>query len=114
MTLSSTAAETAIAQCTRRWAMARGHRLNTSIVLAAVHGLSGLFRAVDDDVGLHVLGCRVDILGTMGRNRFHVALRPRRRNGLEWEGDDRMKARPRKPSEKDRRDRGPPPEQWKC
>ena len=28
------------------WAMARRHRLNTSIVLAAVHGLSGLFRAV--------------------------------------------------------------------
>ena len=26
--------------------MARGHRLSTSIVLAAVHGLSGLFRAV--------------------------------------------------------------------
>ena len=26
--------------------MARGHRLNTSIVLVAVHGLSGLFRAV--------------------------------------------------------------------
>ena len=26
--------------------MARGHSLNTSIVLAAVHGLSGLFRAV--------------------------------------------------------------------
>ena len=26
--------------------MVRGHRLNTSIVLAAVHGLSGLFRAV--------------------------------------------------------------------
>ena len=26
--------------------MARGHRLNTSVVLAAVHGLSGLFRAV--------------------------------------------------------------------
>ena len=26
--------------------MARGHRLNTSIVLAAVHGLSGLFQAV--------------------------------------------------------------------
>ena len=42
----STAVETAIAQCTSRWAMARGHRLNTSIVLAAVHGLSGLFRAV--------------------------------------------------------------------
>ena len=50
---------------------------------------------------------------------FHGALRPRRRDGLlgtgtEWEGDDRVKARPRKPSEKDRRDRGPPPEQWKC
>ena len=28
------------------WAMARGHRRNTSIVLAAIHGLSGLFRAV--------------------------------------------------------------------
>ena len=46
VTLSSTAVETAIAQCASRWAMARGHRLNTSIVLAAVHGLSGLFRAV--------------------------------------------------------------------
>ena len=45
-TLSSTAVETAIAQCTSRWAMARGHRLNTFTVLAAVHGLSGLFRAV--------------------------------------------------------------------
>ena len=44
--LSSTAVERAIVQCTSRWAMARGHRLNTSIVLAAVHGLSGLFRAV--------------------------------------------------------------------
>ena len=28
--------------------MARGHRLNTSIALAAVHGLSGLFRAVSE------------------------------------------------------------------
>ena len=46
VTLSCTAVERAIAQCTSRWAMARGHRLNTSIVLAAVHGLSGLFRAV--------------------------------------------------------------------
>ena len=48
MTLPSTAVETAIAQCTSYCAMARGHRLNnnTSIVLAAVHGLSGLFRAV--------------------------------------------------------------------
>ena len=45
-TLSSTAVETATAQCTSRWAMARGHRLNISIVLAAVHGLSGLSRAV--------------------------------------------------------------------
>ena len=46
VTLSSTAVETATAQCTSRCAMARGHRLNTSIVLAAVHGLSGLVRAV--------------------------------------------------------------------
>ena len=46
VTLPSTAVETAIAQCTSRRAMARGHRLNTSIVLAAVHGLSVLFRAV--------------------------------------------------------------------
>ena len=43
VTLPSTAVETAIAQCTSRCAMARGHRLNTSIVLAAVQGLSGLF-----------------------------------------------------------------------
>ena len=42
----STAVETAVARCTSRCAMARGHRLNTSIVLAAVHGLSGLYRAV--------------------------------------------------------------------
>ena len=39
VTLPSTAVETAIAHCTSRWEMA-------SIVLAAVHGLSGLFRAV--------------------------------------------------------------------
>ena len=37
------------------------------------------------------------------------------RGQTEWEGlDERVKARPRKPSKKDRRDRGPPPEQWKC
>ena len=29
-------------------------------------------------------------------------------------GNERVKARPRIPPEKDRRDRGPPPEQWKC
>ena len=46
MTLPSTAVEIAIAQCTSRCTMARGHRFNTSIVLAAVHGLSGLLRAV--------------------------------------------------------------------
>ena len=42
----SAAVETATAQCTSRCAIVRGHRLNTSIVLVAVHGLSGLFRAV--------------------------------------------------------------------
>ena len=46
VTLPSTPVERAIARCTSRCAMARGHRLNTSIVLAAVHGLSGLFQAV--------------------------------------------------------------------
>ena len=46
LTMPSTVVETAIAQCTSRCAMARGHRLNTSIVPAAVHGFSGLFRAV--------------------------------------------------------------------
>ena len=35
----STAVDTAIAQCTSRCAMARGHLLNTFIVPAAVHGL---------------------------------------------------------------------------
>ena len=39
VTLPSTAVETAIVQCTCRCAMARGHRHNTSVVLAAVHGL---------------------------------------------------------------------------
>ena len=28
--------------------------------------------------------------------------------------DERVKARPRIPPERDRKDRGPPPEQWKC
>ena len=46
MTLPITTVETAVALCTSRCAMARGHRHNTSIVLEAVHGLSGLFRAV--------------------------------------------------------------------
>ena len=79
MTLPSTAVETAVARCTSRCAMARGHRLNTSIVLAAVHGLSGLFRAVsavepslfrdgllgtgtgddDDELMLNVLRCHL-------------------------------------------------------
>ena len=49
VTLPSTAVETAIAQCTSRYAMARRQclrRLNTSIVLVAVHGLSCLFQVV--------------------------------------------------------------------
>ena len=33
--------------------MAKEHRLNTSIVLAAVHGLSGLFQAVSADEPSH-------------------------------------------------------------
>ena len=59
-------------------------------------------------------------LGERGRGgRDHFALRPQKRScllgtGTEWEEDERVKARPRIPPEKDRRDRGPPPEQWKC
>ena len=36
---SSTAVETAIVQCTSRWAIARGHRLDTSIVLVVPRSL---------------------------------------------------------------------------
>ena len=48
-------------------------------------------------------------------DRDHFALRPQKRGGLlgtgTWgEGDERVQARPRIPPEKDRRDRGPPPE----
>ena len=49
VTLPSTAVETAIAQCASCYAMARGQclrRLNTSIVLVVVHGLSCLFWVV--------------------------------------------------------------------
>ena len=46
VTLPSMAVETAIALCTGCWAMAREHHLNTSIVLAAVHGLSGPFLVI--------------------------------------------------------------------
>ena len=49
----------------------------------------------------------------------HLALRPQKRGGLLGTGTggeegERVKARPRIPPEKDRRDRGPPPEQWTC
>ena len=58
----------------------------------------------------------------------HFALRPQKRGGLLGTGTgvggmgcrgggggyERVKARPRIPPERDRRDRGPPPEQWKC
>ena len=48
--------------------------------------------------------------------QVHFALRPQRRDGLlgMGGGDERVKARPRIPPEKDRRDHGPLPEQWKC
>ena len=36
------------------------------------------------------------------------------KDGDRGEEGERVKARPRIPPEKDRRDRGPPPEQWKC
>ena len=45
--------------------------------------------------------------------RSEAAYYGRGRRGGGGEGE-RVKARPRIPPEKDRRDRGPPPEQWKC
>ena len=45
--IGCTAVETAFAQCTSRCAMASGHRLNTSIVLAAAHGLFQAVSAVE-------------------------------------------------------------------
>ena len=52
----------------------------------------------------------------------HFALRPQKRGGLLGTGtgggggggEERVKARQRIPPEKDRRDCGPPPKQWKC
>ena len=52
--LNGTAFETAIAQCTSRRAMARGHRLNTSIVLVAVHGLFRAVSAVEPSLFRHL------------------------------------------------------------
>ena len=62
--------------------------------------------------------------GGKGTLPDHFALRPQKLGGLlgtgtgggggRRRGEERVKARPRIPSEKDRRDRGPPPEQWKC
>ena len=45
---------------------------------------------------------------------MHIRDGDRGGGGEGEEGDERVKARPRIPPEKDRRDRGPPPEQWKC
>ena len=66
---------------------------------------------------------RMEQSKTAPMDRDHFALRPQKRGGLlgTWPGvgvggggDQREKARPRIPPEKDRRDRGPPPEQWRC
>ena len=76
MTLSSTAVETAIAQCTSRWAMTRGHRLNTSIVMAAVHGLSGRFHtvsAVEHSLSRHLPTLSLSLILTPFRLRGHKA-----------------------------------------
>ena len=73
-----------------------------------------------DDVGRNDLRCQADILGTNEEWFRPFCLRPQKRGcllqgtGTRGEGDERVKARPRIPPEKDRRFRGPPPEQWKC
>ena len=71
---------------------------------------------VPDRLLVHYTGllCRPGRYGTV-----HFALRPQKRDGLlgtgtGGEGDERVKARLRIPPEKDRRDRGPPPEQRQC
>ena len=43
-----------------------------------------------------------------------LLIRDGNRGGGGGEEGERVKARPRIPPEKDRRDRGPAPEQWKC
>ena len=51
----------------------------TFIVLAMAVGLSGLYGVGDDDVGLNVLRCRADILGTKGvehRGDLFIGTRP--------------------------------------
>ena len=71
------------------------------------------------------INTRVRMLGRLGcislrLDLDHIALRPQKLGCLYRDGDreeeegERVKARPRMPPEKDRRDRGPPPEQWKC
>ena len=62
--------------------------------------------------------CSLNCCAEQSQRVDHFALRPQKRGGLlgtgtGGEGDERVKARPRIPPEKDRRDRGPPPEQWK-
>ena len=83
---------------------------------------------------INVLGCRVDILETNGAFTSPETIWLNRdgnnqpgpfcftptearwliRDGDRGEGDEIVKARPRITAEKTRRDRGPPPEQWKC
>ena len=53
-------------------------------------------------------GCLLSCCLTSTEARWPIRDGDRVGRGREW------KARPRKPPEKDRRDRGPPPEQWKC
>ena len=61
-------------------------------------------------------------VGIRAQHGVHFALRPQKRDGSlgtgtgggVGEGDERVKVQPRIPPEKDRRDRGPPPERGKC
>ena len=63
------------------------------------------------------------VVRVTNHDQDHFVLRPQKRGcllgtgtvgGGGGEGGERVKARPRISPEKDRRDRGPPPEQWKC
>ena len=66
---------------------------------------------------------RVDAVSSKAVDTLdHFALRPQKPGCLLGTGTgvgggeegERVKVRPQIPPEKDRRDRGPPPEQWKC
>ena len=100
VTLLRPTVETAVAQYASCYAVVRSPQNTVVLAVTVVHGLLGLpCQSERESILLYVHTEKRDgLLGT----------------GTGGEGDERVKARPRILPEKDRRDRGPPPEQWKC